>query len=67
MRLGERWGFLLAPIGSVPFRYSAIPLFTWGRDMGFRENTLNYWVIVWGIWPAFGWVEGTYCSARLLD
>lgn len=67
MLLGDRWGFLLALIGSVPFWYSAIPIFIWDREMGFRENTINYWVIVWGIWPAFGVLEGVYCLVRLLD
>lgn len=67
MLLGERWGFLLALIASVPFWYTAIPIFIWDRDMGFRQNTLNYWVITWGIWPAFGVLEGSYCLVRLLD
>jgi hypothetical protein len=31
----------------VPFWYSAIPLFIWDRDLGFRENTVNYWLVVW--------------------
>jgi hypothetical protein len=67
MLLGERWGFLLALIASVPFWYSAISIYIWDRDLGFRENTVNYWVIVWGIWPAFGILEGIYCFVRLLD
>ena len=66
MLLGERWGFLLALIASVPFWYTAIPIFIWDRDMGFRQDTLNYWVITWGIWPAFGVLEGSYCVVRLL-
>jgi len=64
--LGHRWGFLLALIGSVPFWYSAIPIFIWDRDMGFRQNTFFYWCIVWGIWPTFGVVEMVYCFMRLL-
>jgi hypothetical protein len=63
---GQRWGFLLALMASVPFWYSAIPLFIWDRDMGFRQNTLSYWV-VWGMFPAFGVIAGTYCLARLLQ
>ena len=46
MLLGERWGFLLALIASVPFWYSAIPIYigiaTWGSATG----TLTYWVFV---------------------
>ena len=66
MLLGERWGFLLALIGSVPFWYTAIPMFIWDRDLGFRENTPYYWVVVLGIWPAFGVLESVYCLTRLL-
>lgn len=67
MLLGERWGFLLALIGSVPFWYTGITIFIWDRDMGFRENTLAYWVVVWGLWPAFGVLEMVYCFVRLLE
>jgi hypothetical protein len=66
MVMGHRWGFLLALIGSVPFWYSAIPIFIWDRDMGFRQNTFHYWCIIWGVWPAFGVVEGVYCFTRLI-
>ena len=66
MLLGNRWGFLLALIGSVPFVYSAITIFIWDRDMGFRRNTFGYWVFVWGIFPAFGVLEMIYCFARLM-
>ena len=66
MLLGQRWGFLLALVGSVPFWYTAIPIFVWDRDLGFRERSFNYWVVVWGMWPAFGVVETVYCIARLL-
>ena len=67
MLLGLRWGFLLALIGSVPFWYSAIPIFIWDRDMGFRKNTVTYWVFVWGMFPAFGVLEMVYCVVRLMD
>lgn len=67
MLLGERWGFLLALMASVPFWYTAIPIFIWDRDMGFRENTLMYWVVIWGMFPAFGILEGVYTLVRLLD
>ena len=67
MLLGERWGFLLALMASVPFWYTAIPIFIWDRDMGFRENTLMYWVVIWGMFPAFGILEGVYTFIRLLD
>ena len=67
MLLGHRWGFLLALVASVPFWYTAIPIFIWDRDLGFRHNTLYYWVVVWGIWPAFGVIEGVYCFARLVE
>jgi len=67
MVAGERWGFLLALIASVPFWYSAIPIFIWDRDLGFRRPTLTYWVVVWGMFPAFGIVEGVYCFVRLVE
>lgn len=67
MLLGERWGYLLALVGSVPFWYTAIPIFIWDRDMGFRENTFVYWVIVWGMFPAYGILEGVYTFVRLLE
>jgi hypothetical protein len=67
MILGERWGFLLALAASVPFWYSAILIYVWDRDLGFRKNTFNYWVIVWGMWPVFGVLEGVYCFVRLME
>ena len=67
MLLGERWGFLLALMASVPFWYTAIYFFIWDRDLGFRERSFNYWVVVWGMWPVFGILEGVYCLVRLLD
>ena len=67
MMLGERWGFLLALAASVPFWYSAVLIYIWDRDLGFRKNTFNYWVIIWGMWPVFGVVEGVYCFIRLMD
>jgi hypothetical protein len=66
MLLGERWGFLLALIGSVPFWYTGITIFVWDRDMGFRQNTVFYWIIIWGMWPAFGVIEMGYCFFRLM-
>lgn len=67
MLLGERWGFLLALMASVPFWYTAVFFYIWDRDLGFRENTLSYWLFIWGMWPAFGVVEGVYCLVRLLE
>ncbi len=67
MLLGQRWGFLLALVASVPFWYTAIPIYIWDRDLGFRQNTFTYWVVVWGMWPTFGILEGAYCLARLLE
>jgi len=67
MLLGERWGFLLALMASVPFWYSAVFFFMWDRDLGFRRNTVGYWIITWGMWPIFGIIEGAYCFVRLLD
>ena len=64
MLLGERWGFLLALMASVPFWYSAVPLFIWDRDMGFRKN---YWMVTWGMFPVFGMLSGAYCLVRLLQ
>lgn len=67
MLLGHRWGLLLALMASVPFWYSAVPIFIWDRDLGFRQNTFTYWVFVWGLFPAFGIIEGAYCLVRLLE
>ena len=67
MILGYRWGFLLALVASVPFWYTAIPIFIWDRDLGFRKSTFTYWVVIWGMFPAFGIVEGVYCFVRLLE
>ena len=66
MLMGFPWGFLLALIGSVPFVYTAITIFIWDRDMGYRKNTFTYWVFVWAMFPAFGMVEMVYCFVRLL-
>lgn len=67
MLAGQRWGFLLALVASVPFWYSAISFFIWDRDLGFRRPTFTYWVVIWGIWPVFGLVEGVYCFVRLIE
>jgi len=67
MLLGRRWGFLLALAASVPFWYTAVLIYVWDRDLGFRKNTVAYWVVIWGMWPVFGIVEGLYCFARLLE
>jgi hypothetical protein len=67
MILGYRWGFLLALVASVPFWYTAIPIFIWDRDLGFRKNTFTYWVFVWAMWPVFGIAEGIYCFVRLME
>ena len=67
MLLGERWGFLLGLAASVPFWYTAIPIFIWDRDLGFRQNTVTYWVVVWGMFPAYGVLEGLYCFVRLME
>ena len=66
MMMGQRWGFLLALAASVPFWYSAIPIFVWDRDLGFRRNTFEYWVFIWGMFPLFGVIEMVYSFARLL-
>ncbi|MCP5028322.1 MAG: hypothetical protein GY929_18760 [Actinomycetia bacterium] len=66
MLLGERWGFLLALMASVPYWYTAVSIFIWDRDLGFRQPTVFYWVVVWGMFPAFGVLAGAYCFARLL-
>jgi hypothetical protein len=66
MLFGERWGFLLGLVGSIPFIYAAFLIYIWDRDLGFRRQTLFYWIIVWGMFPAFGVVELLYCLTRLL-
>lgn len=63
--LGARWGFLLGLMAAVPLCYSAISIFIWDRDLHLRQPTLFYWVIVWGMFPAFGLLEGVYCFWRL--
>jgi hypothetical protein len=65
MLFGEEWGFLLGLVASVPWWYSAIPIYIWDRDMGFRKDTITYWVFIWGMFPAFGIIEGVYCIVRL--
>jgi hypothetical protein len=67
MLSGQTWGFLLALMASVPFWYSAIPMLVWNRALGFQKNTVFHWVIVWGLFPAYGILEGLYCFARLLE
>ena len=67
MLLGERWGFLLALMASVPFWYTAVFFYFWDRDLGFRRNTVAYWILTWGMWPVFGVVEGVYCFVRLVE
>ena len=67
MILGYRWGFLLALVASVPFWYIAIPIFIWDRDICYRKNTFTYWAFVWGMFPAFGILEGVYCFVRLME
>ncbi len=64
MLLGAEWGFLLALIAAAPWVYSAVPLFIWDRDLGFRGR---YWLVTWGIWPAFGLLQAAYVLTRLLD
>jgi hypothetical protein len=66
MLLGERWGFLLALVASVPYWYSAIPVFIWDRDLEFRQATVFYWVVIWGMFPAYGVMAGLYAFWRLL-
>ncbi len=66
MLLGERWGFLLAIAASVPFWYTAVQFFIWDRDLGIRRRSASYWVIIWGMWPAFGFFEGVYAFVRLV-
>lgn len=67
MLLGQRWGFLLALAASVPFWYTAITIYVWDRDLGFRQNTFTYWLFIWGMFPAFGVLAGVYCFVRLLE
>lgn len=67
MLLGQRWGFLLALLSSAPFWYTSVFFYFWDRDLGIRRNTFQYWGITWGMWPAFGIVEGIYCFVRLME
>lgn len=66
MLFGRRWGFLLALIGSTPFWYTSVIIYIWDRDLGFRENSFYYWVVIFGMFPVYGIVEGVYCFVRLL-
>ena len=67
MLLGERWGFLLR--SRHRFRSGTPPCSSTSgiATLGFRQPTFNYWVVIWGMWPAFGVVEGVYCFVRLLE
>lgn len=67
MLLGRQWGFLLALAASIPYLYTAITIYTWDRDLGFRQNTATYWVLIWGIWPAFGLLQAIYSFLRLIE
>jgi hypothetical protein len=67
MLLGQQWGFLLGLLASVPYVYSAVNIYIWDRDMGFRKDSWTYWVIIWGMFPAFGVLLGAYCFVRLLS
>jgi len=67
MLWGQRWGFLLALAASVPFIYTAITIFIWDRALRFRTRTFFYWVVVWGMWPVFGVIEGVYAFVRLFE
>ena len=67
MLLGREWGFVLALAASVPYLYSAIPIFVWDRDMGFRKEGFVYWVVICGMWPAFGVIQGIYAFVRLVE
>lgn len=66
MLLGARWGFLLCLLSAAPYIYTAITIFIWDRDLGLRKNTFVYWVIVWGMFPAYGALDLGYCLYRLL-
>ena len=66
MLLGQEWGFLLALAASVPYVYTAIPIFIWDRDLGFRGKGFTYWVVIWAMWPAFGALQGIYALVRLM-
>ncbi len=66
MLLGYQWGFLLALAASVPYVYTAVPIFVWDRDLGFRGRGPVYWVVIWAMWPAFGAIQGSYVFVRLI-
>jgi hypothetical protein len=67
MLLGTKWGFLLAFAASIPYVYTAITFYIWDRDLGFRERTIYYWVIIWGMWPVFGLIQAVYCFVRIVE
>jgi hypothetical protein len=64
---GDRWEFLLALVASAPYWYSAVFFYIWDRNLGFRQRTAGYWIVTWGMWPAYGVSEGVYCFVRLLE
>jgi hypothetical protein len=66
MLLGQEWGFLLGLVAAVPYVYTAVTIYIWDRDMGFRGSGWTYWVVIWGMWPAYGLILGVYCFYRLL-
>ena len=67
MLLGQEWGFALAIAASVPYVYTAVQFFIWDRALGIRQPTFYYWVVVWGMWPAFGLIQAAYGFVRLLE
>lgn len=66
MLLGQEWGFVLAVAAAVPYVYTSVNFYFWDRDLGFRQPTLYYWVVVWGMWPVFGVIQGVYAFGRLV-
>ncbi len=66
MLAGQPWGFLLALMASVPYWYTSVFFYIWDRDLGIRKPTASYWILIWGVWPTFGIIEGIYCFVRLV-
>ena len=67
MLLGQQWGFLLGLMAAVPYVYTAVTIYVWDRDLGFRGRGWTYWVFIWGMFPAYGLMAGAYCFYRLVS
>ncbi len=38
-----------------------------GKTLGRGGLLWGNWIVMWGMWPVFGVVEGVYCFVRLVE